>query len=356
MRPSLAGAIVARMIANARARADGGAGQGAGAAGIVLLGGIVSALLYYKWGGSLRALSAVRASGKLPISPRIVLDGGALATTAAYFGRIWVALVYGVLIGAAVQSAVPAGWMRRWLGGRGPGTTLAGALAGAPLMLCSCCATPVFTGLYRRGARLEPALAALLASPGLNVVAIVLTFALFPWPVGVVRVVAALVIVLGLSAWVGRRADRGHVEAPSSAAPAPPESMSWRDFGARFARNVLRLVAVTLPLIVAGVALSGLVLPHVGKLTGASPALAVAAIAAVATVAALPTFFEIPIGLLMLAAGAPLPAVAAFVVAGPVVNLPSLFVLGREAGPRVALALGGGVWLVATASGLMTMI
>jgi uncharacterized membrane protein YraQ (UPF0718 family) len=114
-------------------------------------------------------------------------------------------------------------------------------------------------------------------------------------------------------------------------------------------------VAITVPLILAGVLLSGLVLPHDTRLAGASLVVGVALTALVATLAALPTFFEIPIGLVLLSLGAPPGVVTAFVIAGPVVNLPSLLVLGREAGPRVALALAAGVWVVSTAAGLLTV-
>jgi uncharacterized membrane protein YraQ (UPF0718 family) len=60
--------------------------------------------------------------------------------------------------------------------------------------------------------------------------------------------------------------------------------------------------------------------------------------------------------LLLLASGAPVPVVVAFVVAGPAVNLPSMLVLARETGARVALALGAGVWVGATAAGLVVML
>ncbi|HEY6462546.1 MAG TPA: permease, partial [Polyangiaceae bacterium] len=138
----------------------------ASAGGFLLLAAIVSALLYYKWGASLRAVTAVHQTGTLSVKPGILLEGGVLATTLAYLGKIWPALTYGILVGAAVRSAIPATAVQRWLGGRGVAPTLAGALAGAPLMLCSCCITPVFSGLYRRGARLGPSLAVMLASPG----------------------------------------------------------------------------------------------------------------------------------------------------------------------------------------------
>jgi uncharacterized membrane protein YraQ (UPF0718 family) len=326
----------------------------AGAGGFFLLATIVSALLYYKWGASLRAVSAVHATGKLSIAPGAIIDGGVLATTLAYFRKIWPALTYGVLVGAAVRAAIPASTVRRWFGGRGATPTLTGALAGAPLMLCSCCITPVFSGLYRRGARLGPSLAMMLASPGFNLGALVLTFALLPTRVGVARVLAASAIVLGLSALIGRTLDRAAAsDAEACATPEQDELETPRHFVVRFLRSAAYLVAVTVPLILAGVLVSGLVLPHVTRLAGASLVVGVAVTALVATLAALPTFFEIPIGLVLLSLGAPPGVVTAFVIAGPVVNLPSLLVLGREAGPRVALALGAGVWVVSMAAGLL---
>jgi uncharacterized protein len=325
------------------------------AGGALLLLLILSALFYYKWGGSLRTLDAVRATGKLPSSPSILLDGSLFATTLAYFKKIWPALVYGILVGAAVRAALPARWIRQWLGAGGARPTLRGALAGAPLMLCSCCVTPVFTGVHQRGAKLGPSIAVMLASPGLNVAALTLTFALLPARVGVVRALAALVIVLGLSALVGR-AFGGDVRSASAASDAETdqnsEALSYAALARRFAWSVAYLTLVTIPLLVAGVVLSGLFLPHVTALSGTSTALAVAVAALVGTAVALPTFFEIPIGILLLSAGAPLAVVVAFVVAGPIVNLPSLFVLSRETHPKVAAALAGGVWVVATAAGL----
>lgn len=325
----------------------------ASAGGLLLLATVVSALLYYKWGASLRAVAAVHDTGKLSIAPGAILDGGVLITTLAYLRKIWPALTYGILVGAAVRAAVPASTVRRWFGGRGAAPTLFGALAGAPLMLCSCCITPVFSGLYRRGARLGPSLAVMLASPGFNLGALVLTFALLPMRIGVARVLAAALVVLGLSAAIGQTLEAPPVGSAAEDCAVPDDVGPQQPLAIRFLRSVGYLIGITVPLIVAGVLLSGLVLPHVTRLAGVSLVVAVAAMALVGTLAALPTFFEIPIGLVLLSLGAPAGVATAFVIAGPIVNLPSLLVLGREAGPRVALALGAGVWIVATAAGLL---
>ena len=323
--------------------------------GAFILAMIVAALFYYKWGGSLRVLGQVRESGKLGVSPSALIDGGVAATTLFYFGKIWPALVFGILVGAAVRAAVPASWVKRWLGARGSRTTIMGALAGAPLMLCSCCITPVFTGIYESGARLGPSLAVMLASPGLNLAAIVLSFALLPARVATVRVVAALVIVLGLPAAIGWAMKKDVLARNVACEVDADEDVTLRALLVRFARSVGYLTIVTVPLLVAGVLVSGLLLPHVAMLTRGGTVFAITLVALVGTLVALPTFFEIPVALLLLTAGAPVGVAVAFVVAGPIVNLPSLFVLARESRPRVAVTLALGVWLVATAAGLASM-
>ena len=329
--------------------------------GLALLLGILTALFYYKWGASLRVLTAVGERGTLAVSPATLLDGGVVAATRFYFGKIWPALTYGVLVGAAVRAAIPSRWVQRWLGGASARPTLVGALLGAPLMLCSCCVTPIFSGLYERGARLGPALAVLLASPGLNAAALVLGFALLPLRVAGSRLAAALVIVFAIPALAGRLLERPAATAAEAAcavdapvvASEGDEDMRLPALALRFVKSVVYMTVITVPLIVVGVLLSGLVMPYVSRLGAGGVVLAVVSVALVATLVALPTFFEIPIALLLLAAGAPMGAAVAFVIAGPIVNLASLFVLGRETSPRVALFVAGGVWLVASVAGLL---
>ena len=117
-----------------------------------------------------------------------------------YLRRIWIALVYGLLIGAAVRAFVSPRRVAELLGWGGRvRRQLAGGLVGTPLMLCSCCITPIFQSVYERGARLRSALAVMLASPGLNPAALLLTALLFPPTLAVARVSAALTAVFGLA-------------------------------------------------------------------------------------------------------------------------------------------------------------
>lgn len=324
---------------------DARAAQGAA---LVALATALSALFYYKWSGSLRAWGGVHATGRLAVNPDVLLSGGRLAATLTYFGKIWPALVYGIVIGSLVRAALPPAWIARSLGRRGwSGALLAGVVA-TPLMLCSCCVTPIFTGLYERGARLSSSLAVMLGSPGLNLAALALTFALFPLKIAAARAACALAVVFGLAPLLGRM----DVGARAKGACATTEVETPRSFFERFGRSLVYLTLVTVPLIAVGTVAGVFALPHlqhVGEL-GALTGVALVALAAV--LVALPTFFEIPIGLLLLHAGLP-GAALAVLVAGPIVNLPSLLVLGRETRPRLALALGASVAIIATAGGLL---
>ena len=84
----------------------------------------------------------------------------ALDRSLNYLIVIWPALVFGILIGRAILR--PAGMAgSRFLRAR-DSRTLKAAMAGAPLMLCSCCVAPVFRAAYERTLRM------MLASPLLN--------------------------------------------------------------------------------------------------------------------------------------------------------------------------------------------
>jgi hypothetical protein len=325
-------------------------------AGVVLTLAITGGLFFYKWSGAYATVSTVRASGALARPIDTLATGGALAATLHYFKLVWPALVFGILIGAAVRAFISPRWLLRLLGERPARQQVMGALAGSPLMLCSCCVTPVFTGVYERGVRLGPSLAVMLASPGLNVAALVLTFLLFPLHLALGRLLLTLLAVLGLSALLGRLFDTPALRATSRRrrleAQAPEEMpRSVPAMAQRFAREVATMTLVTVPLIVLGVVLSSLVLPAVLNIGAVGGYAAVALVAVLSVLVALPTFFEIPLALVLLKLGAPEGAALALLVAGPIINLPSLFVLARETRPRMAAALGVGVALLAFAGG-----
>jgi len=322
-------------------------------AGSLILCGALGGLFYYKWGGALRTLAKVRGAGVWSGTADALTSGGTFAQGLFYFHRIWIALVYGLLVGAAVCAFVSPRRIAALLSSGPPlRRQVAGGLAGAPLMLCSCCVTPIFQSVYEQGARLGSALSLMLASPGLNPAALLLTFILFPAPLALARLGAALLVVFGLPSLLERGAGTSLVVPIGAGTLAAEPPSSGGDVLLRYLRALGYLALRTIPLVVVGVAISSVIVPVFANFSKAGAAIVVLVVATGAVLAALPTFFEIPLALVFLKLGLPGAAVA-LLIAGPIVNLPSLLILARETRPRVALGLALGVWTLAVGAGLL---
>jgi uncharacterized membrane protein YraQ (UPF0718 family) len=318
---------------------------------------IVGALIAYKSSAALGVIGKVSATGALTprgnVIPRVgASEAGVLTRTLNYFLVIWPALVFGILISAAVSTFVSPKWLASLLERRSLRSQAIAGLAGAPLMLCSCCAAPIFTGVYERSARLGPSIGLMLAAPALNPAAIILTFMLFDYKVGTVRLGASIAAVLftGLIAEKILGKTKVHCETDNWQAAARPA-----DF-LHFLRACARLALRLVPVIVIGVIASMIIAQMIPVRTFDSTAakfLSVLVVAAFAVLLALPTFFEIPLALILLASGAPVGAAVALLIAGSSVNLPSLLTIMRSTNWKVAAVVAASVWTLAVASGIL---
>src|SRR5438132_4524746 len=306
---------------------------------------IVGALITYKSSAALRVIGKVSATGAFTprgnVIPRVgASEAGIVTRTVNYFLVIWPALVFGILISGAVSTFVSPQWLTRLLGRRSLRSQAIAGLAGAPLMLCSCCAAPIFTGVYERSARLGPSLALMLAAPALNPAALILTFMLFDYRVGLVRLGAAITAVLLTGMIADKLLGITDVSCDKDDWQAAARPTDFVHFLRACARVAVRLV----PMIIIGVLLSMVIAQFVPAGTYNSSAakfLAIIIIAAIAVPLALPTFFEIPLALILLASGAPVGAAVALLIAGPSVNLPSLLTIARSTNWKVAVTVAG---------------
>lgn len=320
---------------------------------LVLVGGLVT----YKATASLAVLQKAADTGVF--RPRALLSVGELATrgglfsqSAAYLAIVWPALIFGIVIAAAVRTLVPPAWLAERLGGGPVRAQLAGAVAGAPLMLCSCCVAPIFTTVYERSRRLAPSLAVMLAAPSLNPAALALTFMFFRPAVAWSRLtlaVAAVFVGAVCAAWVLR---------PPVLTPLHVRAATFDDepLARAFLRSCLHVTVQTLPLLLVGI-LASMAIAARFTVEGASwPAatgLSVALAALIALPIALPTFFEVPIALTLLGTGAPTGVAVAVLFAGPAVNLPSLLTIARATGWKASLSVASVVWILAVVGGLL---
>lgn len=74
------------------------------------------------------------------------------------------------------------------------------AVSGTILAVCSCTVLPLFSGIYKRGAGLGPAVAFLYSGPAVNILAIILTARILGFELGLARVIGAVLfsVVIGL--------------------------------------------------------------------------------------------------------------------------------------------------------------
>ena len=321
---------------------------------------IVGALIVYKSSAALTVIEKVSATGVFTprgdVIPRVgAVEAGVVTRTLNYFLVIWPALFFGILISGAVSTFVSPRWLARVFGGRSLRSQAIAGLAGAPLMLCSCCVAPVFSSVYERSARLGPSLGLMLAAPALNPAVLILTFMLFDYNVGTVRLGAGVTAVL----FTGIIADRVF-----SGTRVSCESDDWQA-GVRsanflhFLRACIRVAVRLIPVIIIGVLASMVIAQIVPVRTLDSSVAKFAAITVVATFAiplALPTFFEIPLALILLGSGAPAGAAVALLIAGPAVNLPSLFTIMRATNWKIAILVAVSIWISAVAGGLLVSL
>jgi len=313
-----------------------------------------SGLIAYKTRTSLAVLSSVWKTGVIAARPEVVALGYPAAAVNAvdrsvnYFLVIWPALAFGILISAAVRAYVPADVWKRILAVRGTGTQLRAGLAGAPLMLCSCCVAPIFSTVYETSARLAPALTLMLASPALNPAALVLTFMLFGPGIGMMRLILSIVAVAAIGPSVESLFPRVQVAMRSELR----NGASKESFGQALYNVLVR----TVPALILGLVVSMILVQWLpaGAFAGGTPRiLAILFVGTLAVPLALPTFLEIPLALSLLSAGLPAGAAVALLFAGPAINLPSLLATARIAGWKVAGSVALFVWLIALAGGLL---
>ena len=224
-----------------------------GRTAIVLLVVLVASLMVYKTRPALRAIQTAQTTGQLTERPylapsRVTATPEMLwAESSAYLRIIWPALVFGILISAAARVAIPQDWFALALTEPGLRSTFSGAAAGVPLMLCSCCAAPLFEGIYGRTQRLDASLALMLAPPALNPAALALTFILFPLSVAAGRLALTTAALIGV-AGIGTL-----FSGPTTEIPEQGHSREQQSLLTAYGKSVLHVSLRTVPLILVAV-------------------------------------------------------------------------------------------------------
>ncbi|MBL1143140.1 MAG: hypothetical protein HND53_14045 [Proteobacteria bacterium] len=127
----------------------------------------------------------------LPVSPDQIFIERVIKSSINWAYTNMIGMTFGLLFAAAALTILSnlksRSFRQPWL------NTLSGVLIGAPLGVCVNCATPIAFGIYSAGARLETALATLIASPTLNIIVLTMSFTLLPWQMALSKLLAVLI-------------------------------------------------------------------------------------------------------------------------------------------------------------------
>lgn len=225
------------------------------------------------------------------------------------------------------------------------GANVLAALLGIVTPFCSCSAVPLFIGFVQAGVPLGVTFSFLISAPMVNEVALTLLFGLFGWKVALLYLGLGLSVAM-VAGWViGRLKMEAHLEEwvqqmPKVSAADPLQSMSLAERVDSGFSAVRQIVGKVWPYILAGIAIGAAIHGYVpesfmasfmGKEAWWSVPLAVLMGVPMYTNAA----GIIPIVQALLAKGAALGTVLAFMMAVIALSLPEMIILRKVLKPRL---------------------
>ncbi|SDT30363.1 hypothetical protein SAMN05216598_4930 [Pseudomonas asplenii] len=320
-------------------------------------------LYYVKW--SPYYAKAFIAADSHSIGGSIINDNpgspvaAALAYAQVYFLAIWKAAVLAVILGSLLQVLIPRDWLLRLFGRAGFGSTMRGGLFALPGMMCSCCAAPVAAGMRRQNVSVGAALAFWIANPVLNPATLVFMGFVLGWGFSAIRLVAGLVLVLGVSLIAQRIARPETLPEPAVHALVEASTANEQPFFLRWGKTLWQLFWSTIPVYILAVLLLGAarvwLFPHVDGAMGNS-LLWLVPLAIVGTLFVIPTAAEIPIVQTMMTLGLGTAPAVALLMTLPSISLPSLLMLRKDFDARVLVTVAVLTMLVGIVSGLVAVV
>ena len=127
--------------------------------------------------------------------------------------HVLLCLIPALFIAGAVSVFISSASVMKYLGpaARKVVAYAVASVSGAILAVCSCTILPLFSGIYKRGAGLGPAIAFLYSGPAINILAIVMTARILGLQIGIARAVGAISfsVIIGLIMQLWFRKEEG---------------------------------------------------------------------------------------------------------------------------------------------------
>ena len=301
-------------------------------------------------GQSLKVTGAISFDALLPVTPAMPLATRVGRTSVNWLWTNRFGMYFALPFGAAMMTLL-AGTQRPKRFKYAAANVLCGAVAGAPMGVCTNCATPIGQSLLVSGASTRMTVAAMISSPSFNPVVIAMVFLLFPWQMAAVRMLVPAILLLVLPLLVSEsKPARITVDMPDWNAPARTPVLAVL---ASFFKNLLRLTLLTLPWMLLAALLGALAAELVPAYGTHAPVsiLGIIAVAILGTLLPVPMAFDAGLAWVLYKAGVPAPYVAVLLCTLGPVSIYSLSALGQKLGLKSAGKLAGAVAVLGSVTG-----
>ena len=271
--------------------------------------------------------------------------------------KILVLLAVLILLISYIQSYFPPERSRRILGRfRGFRANLLGALLGTVTPFCSCSSIPLFIGFTGAGLPTGVTFSFLISSPLVDLGSLVLLTGIFGWKVAAVYVVLGLAVAVAGGTMIERMHLEGEIEEfirSGKAIDIPQEELRARDRLEYARRQALETVRRVFPYVLAGVAIGAVIhnwIPEewVVSVLGSGNPFGVFLAALFGMPMYADIFATVPIVEALLAKGALLGVVLAFMMGVITLSLPSLVMLRKAVKPKLL-----GIFIGVCAAGII---
>jgi uncharacterized membrane protein YraQ (UPF0718 family) len=236
--------------------------------------------------------------------------------------------------------------------------TVLGTLAGVPLGVCSNCIAPIARGLYSSGMSTESVLAAMFASPALNVVVLAMTFALFPVSLALLKLASVFFLIL---IFVPLISPRENPTRPTlNCLIDIPMGETWGEALTAVARSYAKsfwiVFRLAFPLMILAAVLGAVAVELIPQnaLAGNASVFGIVVVSVIAAFLPVPMAFDVAIAFILMAHGTPTPYVAAILCTLGIISVYSLSVVGKTISWKIAGATYATVVVIGIVVGLIT--
>lgn len=290
-------------------------------------------------------------------------------------------MTFSFVFGAFFLALMPCLNLRQSLSGFK--SALLGLGIGAPLGVCVNCAAPIARAMQASGYALQTALAALIASPSLNIVVVMMAFSMFPFHMVATRLILVFVLILVLiplacHLFFGREVDLQKSGETLCKTTSPDKNANivfaagvkgWvqASFWALKAYIVafLTLLAIALPLMILAGFLGSVAVTLLPwdmfkaldwQFTAGAAALFMTVLALFGTLLPSPIAFDVVLSSVLLQVGVPMPYVAVFFFTLGTFSIYALFIVWQAVSFRVASFLFVATAALGILAGISAMI